>query len=70
MPCDYSYGKKHEHWLCDDPPAYSATMFKEVYRPEVMQTIEETIDELNSALRKLSLDIHSENLSFSDCLPY
>ena len=60
MPCDYSYGKKQEHWHSEAPPAYSLTGLNEIYRPEIMETIEENIDELNSALRKLSLDIHSE----------
>lgn len=58
MPCDYSYGDIHELWHSDAPPAYIPKSLGNIYKPEVMQTIEEKIDELNTALRKLSMDIH------------
>lgn len=43
----------------DAPPAYlEAASMDGVYRPEVMKTIEETLDALDASLRELSLDIH------------
>lgn len=44
------------------PPVYAGEDRKEndnVYRPEVLSTIEETMKRLDSKLRELSLDIHS-----------
>ncbi|EMD39321.1 hypothetical protein CERSUDRAFT_112965 [Gelatoporia subvermispora B] len=41
----------------DKPPAYTAPPADELYRPEVLTTIEESLEQLAPALRKLSLDI-------------
>jgi hypothetical protein len=40
-------------------PVYAADRKDDVYRPEVLGTIEQTIKQLDPALRSLSLDIHS-----------
>jgi hypothetical protein len=42
----------------DAPPAYHSEGKDDIYRPEVMKTIEDTLDELDSELRDLSLKIH------------
>lgn len=39
------------------PPAYSSCELGEYFRPEVLETIEDTLEKLNPALRELSLDI-------------
>ncbi|KAL6305230.1 hypothetical protein BKA93DRAFT_731758 [Sparassis latifolia] len=39
------------------PPAYTLRDAEDVFRPEVIKTIEETVDELNPELRELNLEI-------------
>lgn len=47
----------------DAPPVYRPSVgTDDVYRPEVMKTIEEALDGLDSVLRELSLKIHSEQV--------
>ncbi|EMD39309.1 hypothetical protein CERSUDRAFT_93353 [Gelatoporia subvermispora B] len=41
----------------DKPPVYTACPAGELYRPEVLNTIEASLEQLTPALRKLSLDI-------------
>jgi len=59
-PCVSEDGTKFssvEEWqnaVLDNPPKY----LEPTFRPEVAETIEARIDELNSELRTLSLDIH------------
>ncbi|EJD07264.1 uncharacterized protein FOMMEDRAFT_74213, partial [Fomitiporia mediterranea MF3/22] len=40
------------------PPPYGAPSDQQIYRPEVMSTIEDKIDSLDTELRELSLKIH------------
>jgi hypothetical protein len=62
-----SFGQEHSPdklWRFDDnedavPPSYVAHGDADVYRPEVLKTIEGAIDDANEDLRALSLDIHS-----------
>ncbi|TFK45850.1 hypothetical protein OE88DRAFT_1715241 [Heliocybe sulcata] len=39
-------------------PQYTLADLEEIYKPEVIQTIDEALDKLSPELRKLSLDIH------------
>ncbi|KAI0923499.1 hypothetical protein AcV5_009025 [Taiwanofungus camphoratus] len=41
----------------DKPPSYKALEAQGIFRPEVFKTIENTLDEFDAELRKLSLDI-------------
>ncbi|OCH85932.1 amidohydrolase [Obba rivulosa] len=41
----------------DKPPSYSASAPGDLYRPEVLKTIGDSLDQLEPELRKLSLDI-------------
>lgn len=52
----------------DKPPSYSPAGTNEVFRPDVMKTIEETLTVLSSELRELSLKIHGE-LSLGSHVP-
>lgn len=47
-------------WRPEDeaPPVKSNT--SELYRPDILETIEKTIEELDGELRRLSLDIHGK----------
>lgn len=51
-----------EVWHPENPaaPAPAKPNSGEIYRPEVLATIEARISELDEELRALSLDIHSE----------
>lgn len=41
------------------PPTYIADGDADVYRPEVLKTIEDAIDRVSDDLRALSLEIHA-----------
>ncbi|KAJ8457725.1 hypothetical protein ONZ45_g18203 [Pleurotus djamor] len=57
--CDFSCGSTTEAWPNDDkPPEYTWNDAKSIYRPEILTTIESTLDEINPQLRALSLQIH------------
>jgi hypothetical protein len=66
-PCVTDDGRQFssvEEWqnaVLEQPPKYLEPYFK----PEVAETIEARIDELNSELRTLSLDIHGKYAVFS-----
>ena len=48
----------------DEPPAYHSGGFTgELYKPEVMKTIEGKLDSLDAELRELSLKIHGNDSS-------
>jgi hypothetical protein len=65
--CGFSLGDGAEV-VDDKPPAYMAhepfNQLGSVYRPEVMETIEKTLEGLSPELRKLSLQIHGTVQSF------
>lgn len=46
-------------WRPGDQTTRPQGLDGDVYRPDILEVIEKTIDELNPALRKLSLDILS-----------
>ena len=56
---------KKKAWHPDDQvePAPSSPNSSELYRPAILETIEEKIKELDSDLRALSLDIHCMTLA-------
>ncbi|KAF7430890.1 hypothetical protein PC9H_006605 [Pleurotus ostreatus] len=60
--CDFSYAPPEKWWPSEGeekPPAYSPSdSLKDIYRPDVLRTIERKLDELNPELRDLSLQIH------------
>ncbi|KAL4269002.1 peptidase M20A family protein [Pleurotus pulmonarius] len=60
--CDFSYAPPEKWWVSEGeekPPAYSPPeSSKDIYRPDVLRTIEHKLDALNSDLRDLSLQIH------------
>jgi hypothetical protein len=63
-PCCISSSASADFWRlgADEPvalPAYSLSGCTDVYRPEVLKTIERVVAELDADLRSLSLDIHS-----------
>jgi hypothetical protein len=63
-PCCISSSASADFWRlgADEPvalPAYSLSGCTDVYRPEVLKTIEHVVAELDADLRSLSLDIHS-----------
>jgi hypothetical protein len=42
----------------DSPPAYTPDSARDIFRPEVLKFIEESVDGHSDELRKLSLSIH------------
>ena len=52
----------NEVWRPDDnaQPKPGRPGFSDLYRPDVLETIESTIKDLDPELRALSLDIHGE----------
>jgi hypothetical protein len=42
----------------EKPPAYTPALASDIFRPEVLEFIEKTVDSHNDELRKLSLKIH------------
>ncbi|KAH9832533.1 amidohydrolase [Rhodofomes roseus] len=54
MCCDYTLGR-NVHIDTEKPPSYGG--LSDIFRPEVLKTIEETVDKYDSELRELSLDI-------------
>ena len=62
--CDFCGHGDHNRttnwWPADKPPSYSPAGMNEVFRPDVMKTIEETLIVSSSELRELSLRIHGE----------
>lgn len=53
MFCDYTVGRGAH--LDEKPPSYNT--LGDVFRPDVLKTIEETVDHHDAELRELSLDI-------------
>lgn len=53
-------------WHPDDPaqPTPSSPNSTELYRPDVLETIETKVREMDGELRALSLDIHCMKSSF------
>lgn len=51
-------------WELGDQKTRPPLLDGDVYRPDILEIIEKTIDELSPALRELSLDIHSMFFSF------
>lgn len=49
-----------EYVASDKPPAYVKFNSSEIFRPEVLDYIEERVDGYSEELRKLSLDIHGK----------
>ncbi|TFK75009.1 amidohydrolase [Pluteus cervinus] len=57
--CNFAYGNAKDAWReIEVPPSYTATELSSM-SPEVLQTVETTLDGLNASLRELSLEIHS-----------
>ncbi|KAH9930227.1 uncharacterized protein B0H18DRAFT_953169 [Fomitopsis serialis] len=54
MCCDYAIGRDAH---IEKPPSYDAHALSEIFRPEVLETIEKTVDKYDPELRELSLDI-------------
>jgi hypothetical protein len=52
--------------LEDKPPAYTFSLAREIFRPEVLKFIEKTVDGYSDELRKLSLKIHGMLLLYGD----
>ena len=47
-------------WHKDDPITMPLGTKETMYRPEILDAIEQTVESLNDELRSLSLDIHGE----------
>ena len=62
--CDFcghgDHNRSANWWPADKPPSYSSTGTNEIFRPDVMKTIEKTLNDLSSELRDLSLMIHGK----------
>ncbi|KAF8659886.1 hypothetical protein AX16_001770 [Volvariella volvacea WC 439] len=58
--CNFSYGNENELWKGNDlPPRYTSSRTSLSWlSPDVRNTIEGTVNALNSDLRKLSMQIH------------
>ena len=67
MFCDYTVGRGAN--LDEKPPSYNT--LGDVFRPDVLKTIEETVDHYDAELRELSLDIwnHPEIAWQEKCVP-
>jgi hypothetical protein len=53
-----------EVYMNDKPPAYTPSLSRDIFRPEVLKFIEETVDSYNDELRELSLKIHGMYFSY------
>lgn len=56
----WSNSPQSDEFYDDHLPPYSQNHPGDMFRPEVMQTIEDKLDELDSELRELSLKIHGK----------
>ena len=55
-------------WRPTDPDLVRPNIKSGLYAPEVLESIEKTIDRMSDDLRKLSLDIHGERRALDACL--
>lgn len=59
--CNFAYGSAKNGWReTEVPPSYTAAALSSL-SPEVLHTVETTLDELDASLRELSLEIHSRS---------
>ncbi len=59
--CNFAYGNAKDLWKeIEVPPSYTAAELSSL-SPEVLKTVEATLDGLNASLRELSLEIHSRS---------
>ena len=65
LACDDSSDSNSKVWRPDDTdqPTPRKPGFSQLYRPDILETIEAKIKEMDAELRELSLDIHGNTIS-------